>query len=96
MCVAGLRAIAAAGPAGPRAGAWTTLADAILADVGSDCLHPSGRWQRAPEDARVDAALLLPAIRGALPATDPRSLATLEMVKADLGGSGYVYRFRQD
>ncbi len=64
--------------------------------MGSDCLHPSGRWQRAPGDARVDAALLLPAIRGALPATDPRSLATLDAVKADLGGSGYVYRFRQD
>jgi hypothetical protein len=96
MCVAGLRGIAAAGPVGPQAGAWTTLADAILADVGSNCLHPSGRWQRAPGDARVDAALLLPAIRGALPATDPRSLATLEAVKADLGGSGYVYRFRQD
>jgi alpha,alpha-trehalase len=96
MCVAGLRAIAAAGPGGPQAGAWTTLADAIVADVGSDCLHPSGRWQRAPGDARVDAALLLPAIRGAVPATDPRSLATLEAVKADLGSSGYVYRFRQD
>ena len=96
MCVAGLRAIAAAGPAGPQGGAWTTLADAIVADVGSDCLHPSGRWQRGPQDARVDAALLLPAIRGALPATDPRSLATLEAVKADLGSSGYVYRFRQD
>jgi hypothetical protein len=95
MCVAGLRAIAA-GAAGPQAGAWTTLADAILAHVGSDCLHPSGRWQRAPHDARVDAALLLPAIRGALPATDPRSLATLEAVQADLGSSGYVYRFRQD
>ena len=67
-----------------------------MADVASDSLHPSGRWQRAPGDERVDAALLLPTIRGALPATDPRSIATLEAVKADLGSSGYVYRFRQD
>ena len=35
-------------------------------------VHPTGRWQRAPDDARVDAALLLPVIRGALPADDPR------------------------
>ena len=86
----------AAGPAGRQAAAWTTLADAIVAEVGTDCLHPSGRWQRAPGDARVDAALLLAAIRGALPATDPRCLATLQAVKAELGSSGYVYRFRHD
>ena len=96
MCVAGLRAIATAAPAGSAAGTWTTLADAIAADVAADSLHPSGRWQRAPDDERVDAALLLPAIRGALPADDPRSLATLETVKAELGSSGYLYRFRHD
>ena len=96
MCVAGLRAIAAAGPAGAQADAWTTLADAIVDDVGSDCLHASRRWRRAPGDERVDAALLLPAIRGALSADDPRSLATVEAVEADLARSGYVYRFRQD
>ena len=42
----------------------------------ADCVHPSGRWQRAPDDPRVDAALLTPALRGALPAEDPRSTAT--------------------
>jgi hypothetical protein len=96
MCVAGLRAIAAHGPATSQAGAWTSLADAILADVGTDSLHSSGRWQRAPDDDRVDAALLLPAVRGALSAADPRSLATLHAVQVELGSSGYVYRFRQD
>jgi GH15 family glucan-1,4-alpha-glucosidase len=95
-CVAGLRAIATAGPTGPQAAAWTTLADAIVAEVASDSLHPSGRWQRAPDDQRTDAALLLPAIRGAVPARDPRSQATLEAVEAELGGTGYVYRFRHD
>ena len=96
MCVAGLRAIAAAGAAGSQAGRWTALADTILADVSSDSLHTSGRWQRAPDDERIDAALLLPAIRGALPAGDPRSQATLQAVQAELGSSGYVYRFHQD
>jgi GH15 family glucan-1,4-alpha-glucosidase len=95
-CVAGLRAIAMAGPTGAQTGRWTTLADAILADVASDSLHGSGRWQRAPDDQRVDAALLLPAIRGALPDNDPRSRATLDAVEAELGGSGYVYRYRHD
>jgi GH15 family glucan-1,4-alpha-glucosidase len=94
-CVAGLRAISAA--ATPhQAARWSTLADAIVADVGADCVHPSGRWQRSPGDERVDAALLLAAIRGAVPANDPRSRATLTAVAEELGREGYIYRFRQD
>ena len=96
MCVAGLRAIAAAGAAPARAAAWEALADSVLADVAADSLHPSGRWQRAPDDDRVDAALLLAPVRGAVPPGDPRSLATLEAVAADLGRDGYLYRFRHD
>ncbi len=95
MCVAGLRAIAAGAPPGQGA-AWSGLADAIAADAGADCVHPSGRWQRSPGDERVDAALLLPAIRGAAAPDDPRSRATLAAVSADLSREGYVYRFRQD
>jgi len=95
MCVAGLRAMASAAGA-VQGAAWTGLADTILADVGSDCVHPSGRWQRAPGDGRVDAALLLPAIRGALTPDDPRSRATLAAVGTELAQDGYMYRFRQD
>ena len=95
ICAAGLRAIAGTA-AGGQAAEWESLAEAIVADTATDCLHHSGRWQRAPDDVRVDAALLLPAIRGALPARDPRSLATLEAVRAELGREGYVYRFRHD
>ncbi|MGH9106453.1 MAG: glycoside hydrolase family 15 protein, partial [Acidimicrobiales bacterium] len=94
-CVAGLRAIAAVA-APNQAARWEGLADAIAADVASDCVHPSGRWQRAPDDERVDAALLLAAVRGALPAEDPRSRATLAAVADELGREGYVYRFRHD
>ena len=90
-CVAGLRAIAAAAGSGPAGGhghraaaRWSSLADAITASLG-DCVHPSGRWQRAPDDPRLDAALLLPLIRGALPLSDPRSAATIEAVRAELG-----------
>ena len=47
-------------------------------------LHPTGRWQRADDDERVDAALLLPPVRGAVPADDPRTVATLQAVRAEL------------
>jgi GH15 family glucan-1,4-alpha-glucosidase len=101
-CVSGLRAIAAVAAAGPTGGhgrreaaRWTALADAIQASLG-DCVHPSGRWQRAPDDERVDAALLIPMIRGGLPLDDPRNVATIEAVQRELAADGYVYRFRHD
>ena len=100
--MSGLRAIAAVAAAGPTGGhgrreaaRWTALADAILASLG-DCVHPSGRWQRAPDDERVDAALLVPMMRGGLPLDDPRNVATIEAVQRELAADGYVYRFRHD
>jgi alpha,alpha-trehalase len=95
ICAAGLHTMAASGASNADADAWSTLADTIIADA-ADCLHPTGRWQRAPDDPRIDAALLLPALRGALPGTDPRSVATYNAVREELSDDGYVYRFRQD
>ncbi|GAB3561292.1 glycoside hydrolase family 15 protein [Spelaeicoccus albus] len=94
-CAAGLRAIAAYADAGKGAGLHAR-ADEIVANVGADCLHPEGRWQRSPDDPRVDASLLLPILRGALNADDPRSVATVEAIRRDLGRDGYIYRFSQD
>lgn len=96
ICVAGLRAASRA-PGAPsgRIGDWLALAEAVLADTAGHCTHSSGRWQRAPNDERVDAALLLPGIRGALPARDPRTAATLAAVRGELDEDHYVYRFRQ-
>ena len=94
-CVAGLRAIAGHAPSGSGA-EWNALADVILADVAADCRHPSGRWQRAPDDDRMDASLLIPAIRGAVPADDPRTKATLVAALDDLADDGFMYRFRPD
>jgi GH15 family glucan-1,4-alpha-glucosidase len=94
-CVSGLRAVAAEAP-GAQSGRWSALADAILADVSADCLHPDGRWQRSPHDPRVDAALLLAGIRSALPAADPRNVATVDAVTTELLRDGYVYRFHHD
>jgi alpha,alpha-trehalase len=101
-CAGGLRLIAAAAAEGPigghsrrKAARWSSLADAILADLG-ECVHPTGRWQRAPDDERVDASLLLPVIRGSLPSNDPRMLGTAVAVRDELSVDGFVYRFRHD
>jgi GH15 family glucan-1,4-alpha-glucosidase len=95
-CVAGLRAIAALPAAGTGLGDCAILADAITAETARTAIHPNGYWQRAPDDPRPDAALLLPPVRGALPGTDPRTLATLETVRDELAREKYVYRFRHD
>jgi hypothetical protein len=96
ICAAGLRACAGLPQAGERAPRWLALADRIVSDTASHALHPSGRWQRSPRDERVDASLLMPAIRGALPADDPRSIATLRAVEKELTVDGYCYRYRPD
>ncbi len=96
MCVAGLRAAARLGIAAAQSARWDALADAILTDTAASSTHASGRWQRAPGDARLDAALLLPPLRGALRADEPRTVATLRAYQAELTEDGYGYRFRHD
>ncbi len=92
----GLRAIAAAHPS-PGAGAeWLALADHIVADTSKHASHRGGYWQRAPDDPGLDAALLLPGLRGAVPADDPRTVATLAAYLQELTVDGYAYRFRHD
>ena len=96
MAAAGLKRIAGASAAGGRAPAWLALSDRIVAETSSTALHPTGRWQRSPTDERVDAALLLPAVRGLFEPGDPRSIATLRAVQDDLVEDGYLYRYRPD
>jgi GH15 family glucan-1,4-alpha-glucosidase len=94
-CVAGLRAIACHLPA-RRGGELSGLADQILAKTTDRCLSDAGVWQRSPDLTGTDAALLLPPVRGALPADDPRTVATLHAVRRDLTEDGYAYRFAPD
>ncbi|GGL92037.1 glycoside hydrolase family 15 protein [Nakamurella endophytica] len=94
ICAAGLRAVAATAQAGSAAADWLALADTIVADTARHAVHPSGRWQRSRSDPGLDGALLLPPIRGALPADDPRTVATLDAYLAELTQDGYAYRFR--
>jgi GH15 family glucan-1,4-alpha-glucosidase len=95
-CVAGLRAIGALPEAGTGLGDCAPLADAIVAETARTATHPDGYWQRAPDDPRPDGALLLPPVRGGVPAADPRTMATLRTVRDQLAREEYVYRFRHD
>jgi alpha,alpha-trehalase len=95
-CAAGLRQLARYAPGRLEAADWTGLADTIVADTTRWAVHPSGRWQRAPDDPRTDGALLLAGLRGAVPGDDPRTLATLSGYVAELTEDGYAYRFRHD
>jgi GH15 family glucan-1,4-alpha-glucosidase len=92
-CVAGLRAAARSLPADPVAGRWDDLAATILAETSRRCLSPDGWWRRSPRHDSTDASQLLPPVRGALPADDPRTRATLRQVVDRLSEDGYVYRF---
>jgi GH15 family glucan-1,4-alpha-glucosidase len=96
ICAAGLRAAATVVPGGARSVDWLTLADRIVADTAANALHPTGRWQRAPDDPGLDGSLLLPGLRGAVPADDPRTGATLQAYLDTLTENGYAYRFRHD
>ncbi|HET9126303.1 MAG TPA: glycoside hydrolase family 15 protein [Solirubrobacteraceae bacterium] len=95
ICVTGLRRLAAHQPPA-RGAALLALADTMAGWVAEHGVHPSGRWQRATEDPGIDAALLLPIIRGGVDPHEPRSLATVAAVESDLVRDGYCYRFRPD
>ena len=91
-CVAGLRAVARHAPRA-QASRWDELAAKVLHHTTQRCLAPDGSWQRAQDVTGPDAALLLPPVRGALPADDPRTQRTLEVVRRELVEDGYLYRF---
>lgn len=92
-CVAGLQNIARHTTSG-EAARWEAVADAIMADIGATCVDAHGAWLQRPGHSGTDAAILLPLVRGALPRTDPRVIATLEAVRRDLNRDGHIFRFR--
>jgi GH15 family glucan-1,4-alpha-glucosidase len=93
--VAGLR-IASAHVARAESGRLSSLADTILAETSRRCLRPDGAWARSPDHSGTDASLLLSPVRGALPADDPRTRATIDAVTDELTQDGYAYRFAAD
>ncbi|MEV4258848.1 glycoside hydrolase family 15 protein [Spirillospora sp. NPDC049652] len=96
VCAAGLRRAAPVVAARKDRAAWEDLADLLLDETARTSLDDRDGWQRAADDDRVDAALLLPALRGAFPPDDPHMAATYRRVRAELEQEGYVYRYRVD
>ncbi|WEH37168.1 glycoside hydrolase family 15 protein [Streptomyces sp. AM 4-1-1] len=96
ICAAGLRRMAGVTPDDPRGRRWARTADTLLADTGARALRPDGCWQRAPDDSALDASLLMPPLRGLLPADDPRTRATLRAYRRELTDGCHAYRFRHD
>jgi alpha,alpha-trehalase len=92
-CVAGLRA-AAAQTTAVQGRQWLDLADTVLDETTRRCLATDRSWRRAADIGGPDASLLLPPVRGALPAQDVRTVATLAAVGSQLTDDGFVYRFR--
>lgn len=96
ICVSGLKAIV--GQSAPAR--WRTralgLADHLLSQADATSLHASGHWQRAPDDPRVDASLLLSEVRGAVSPDDPRSVATRAAILDDLCDDDFLYRFAEE
>ena len=91
ICAAGLRAISHHSPAMNRPLTGSLSQTRSSPTPPAHALHPSGRWQRSRNYERLDAALLLPAIRGAIPADDPR---TLGRDPARLRGGAHRRRLR--
>ncbi|SFL92410.1 glycoside hydrolase family 15 protein [Streptomyces pini] len=92
-CVVGLRDLAHRLGDAPPDG-WSRLADRMLETTRRRCLHRDGHWQRAADDTGVEAALLLPLARGAVPHGEASPALTRQAVMRHLTKDGYVYRFR--
>jgi hypothetical protein len=96
ICAAGLKSIADVAAREPHQERWHSLAETLIAELGRTAVSGKGHWKRAADDDRIDAALLVPSVRGAVTADDPTTRATVQAVLADLTEDGYVYRFRPD
>ena len=81
---AGLRAIAAAHPTGDAGRRLARPRRPHHRRHRRPRPAPDGHWQRSPDDPALDAALLLPGLRGAVAADDPRTTATLHAYLRDL------------
>lgn len=76
---------------------WGKEAEAIRLEVLSRGLDPSRRHFVSHYDGtEPDATLLLLPAYGLLPATDPRSIATIDFVQERLSDRGFVYRYQYD
>ncbi len=84
-------------PAASRPRAGSSLADEIVSDTAAHALHPFralAALAERPASGRRAAARRRSAARSR--PSDPRSIATLHAVEAELTQDGYCYRYRPD
>jgi len=94
MLSSGLDRVAGLAPSA-QAQDWRLLAERIDRSLDEEFRHPSGRWQRAADDAGVDAALLIPVVRSrADPARDLTTRRTVQAVLDELTEEEFCYRYR--
>ncbi len=76
---------------------WVQLRDRIGAHVLEHGWHEgAGAFTVAYGEPELDAAALWVGLSGLLPVDDPRFVATVRRVEADLRGGAVVYRYRWD
>ncbi|MGZ4704562.1 MAG: glycoside hydrolase family 15 protein [Acidimicrobiales bacterium] len=76
---------------------WRELCEQIHADVCEQGIDPvRGCFTQFYGSSQVDASLLMLSLVGFLPPDDPRIIATVEAIEADLLVDGFVLRYRTD
>ncbi len=75
---------------------WRQVRDAIRERVESRSVSPAGHFRQHEATDEVDAALLQLALVGFVEADDPRMVATVERIRADLGVDGFLRRYRTE
>lgn len=73
---------------------WRRVREQVRADVFARGVSPAGHFRQHDETDEVDASLLLLAPVGFVAADDPRYVATVAKVEADLLRDGLVLRYR--
>ena len=73
---------------------WSSERHAIGSFVESRCWSDRRRsYTRAADGDELDAAVLLGALLGYRPATDPRMVQTIDTIASDLGDGPFVHRY---
>jgi alpha,alpha-trehalase len=76
---------------------WPAACEAMRRRIETEGVDPvRGAFTQALGSPHLDAAALNVSLLGFLPGDDPRVLATIEAIDAELGVGGHIYRYRSD
>jgi GH15 family glucan-1,4-alpha-glucosidase len=80
-----------------RAARYAAESEKVRRELLANGLDESGEhFVTAYGIEEADSALLLAPIHGLLPAGDPRCLATIDWLRAELGDGDYIHRYKMD